>query len=91
MLGKDFVSEMNDWEAWPDEKEEPSRLVILGEFARGKHCIINALLGKELAPINVTPETYTINDIFGHTQACYPLNGIECRCRWRILQEKSFR
>ena len=70
MLGKDFVSEMNDWEALIEKKsEEPFTLVILGEFKRGKSTIINALLGKELAPINVTPETYTINEIsFGHTQ-----------------------
>ena len=70
MIGKDFVSEMNDWEALIEKKsEEPFTLVILGEFKRGKSTIINALLGKELAPINVTPETYTINEIsFGHTQ-----------------------
>lgn len=50
------------------KSEEPFTLVILGEF-KGKSTIINALLGKELAPINVTPETYTINEIsFGHTQ-----------------------
>ena len=45
MLGKDFVSEMNDWEALIEKKsEEPFTLVILGEFKRGKSTIINALL-----------------------------------------------
>ena len=35
MLGKDFVSEMNDWEALIEKKsEEPFTLVILGEFKR---------------------------------------------------------
>ncbi len=70
MLGKDFISELKDWDNLIEKKsEEPFTLVILGEFKRGKSTIINALLGKELAPINVTPETYTINEIsFGHTQ-----------------------
>lgn len=38
MLGKDFVSEMNDWEALIEKKsEEPFTLVILGEFKGEKH------------------------------------------------------
>ena len=36
-----------------EKSEEPFTLVILGEV-EGKSTIINALLGKELAPINVT-------------------------------------
>lgn len=69
MLGKDFVSEMNDWEALIEKKAKSlSRWSYLAS-SKGKSTIINALLGKELAPINVTPETYTINEIsFGHTQ-----------------------
>ena len=56
MLGKDFVSEMNDWEALIEKKsEEPFTLVILGEFKRGKSTIINALLGKELPSTFVCP------------------------------------
>ena len=70
MLGADFIGELREWDAVVEKKcEEPFTLVILGEFKRGKSTIINALLGKELAPINVTPETYTINEIsFGNIQ-----------------------
>ena len=70
ILGKDFVGELKQWEKMIAKKcDEPFTLVILGEFKRGKSTIINALLGKELAPINVTPETYTINEIvYGEEQ-----------------------
>lgn len=71
VLGNEFLSRLRDWDALIAKKcEEPFTLVILGEFKRGKSTIINALLGKQLAPINVTPETYTINEIsFGHVQS----------------------
>lgn len=36
-------------------------VVVLGEFKRGKSTLINALLGKEILPVNVLPETATIN------------------------------
>ena len=64
ILGKDFSGELADWEKLITKRcDEPFTLVILGEFKRGKSTIINALLGKDIAPINVTPETYTINEI----------------------------
>ena len=70
ILGRECVEHLKEFRALVDKRcEEPFTLVILGEFKRGKSTIINALLGKKLAPINVTPETYTINEIsFGHTQ-----------------------
>ena len=36
-------------------------VVVLGEFKRGKSTFINALLGEELLPVDVLPETATIN------------------------------
>lgn len=64
VLGQDFINELKDWDATIAKRcDEPFTLVILGEFKRGKSTIINALLGKELAPSNVSPETYTINEI----------------------------
>lgn len=70
VLGGECIDQLRQWDALIAKKcEEPFTLVILGEFKRGKSTIINALLGKQLAPINVTPETYTINEIsFGHMQ-----------------------
>ncbi|WP_294406738.1 dynamin family protein [uncultured Ruminococcus sp.] len=70
VLGGECIDQLRQWDSLIAKKcEEPFTLVILGEFKRGKSTIINALLGKQLAPINVTPETYTINEIsFGHMQ-----------------------
>ena len=71
LLGADSVSQLKEYDGLIAKKcEEPFTLVILGEFKRGKSTIINALLGKNIEPINVTPETYTINEItFGHIQS----------------------
>ncbi|SDB20408.1 Dynamin family protein [Ruminococcaceae bacterium FB2012] len=64
VLGSDFIEELKGLDAIVEKRSsEPFTLVILGEFKRGKSTIINALLGKELAPSNVSPETYTINEI----------------------------
>ncbi len=64
VLGADFIGELKASDALVQKRSsEPFTLVILGEFKRGKSTIINALLGKELAPSNVSPETYTINEI----------------------------
>lgn len=64
VLGEDFVDELIKWQGLIDKKcDEPFTLVVLGDFKRGKSTIINALLGKSLAPVNVAPETYTINEI----------------------------
>ena len=38
-------------------------VVVLGEFKRGKSTLVNALLGTNLLPMNVLPETATINAI----------------------------
>lgn len=43
------------------------RLVVMGDFKRGKSTLVNALLQMTVATTNVTPETVTINEIvFGH-------------------------
>ncbi len=64
VLGEDFVEGLEKWRGLIDKKcDEPFTLVVLGDFKRGKSTIINALLGKSLAPVNVAPETYTINEI----------------------------
>ena len=53
------------WESLLQKRlEEPFSIVIMGDFKRGKSTFINALLGKQVAPSNVTPETVTINRIF---------------------------
>ena len=55
------------------------RLVVMGDFKRGKSTLVNALLEMSVATTNVTPETVTINEIeFGETlsaQACLSDGG----------------
>lgn len=64
ILGEEFIKNLVEWDELIEKRSnEPFTLVILGEFKRGKSTIINALLGKDLAPTNVSPETYTINEI----------------------------
>lgn len=64
ILGDDFVARMNEWDTTITKRmNEPFSLVILGDFKRGKSTIINAILGKQLAPVNAAPETFTINSI----------------------------
>lgn len=38
-------------------------VVVLGEFKRGKSTLVNALLGTKLLPMDVLPETATINAV----------------------------
>lgn len=44
-----------------DIKNDFFVVVVLGEFKRGKSTFINALLGNDLLPTDVLPETATIN------------------------------
>lgn len=43
--------------------DEKLTVVIAGDFKRGKSSLINAIVGKETATVNVSPETVTINRI----------------------------
>lgn len=64
ILGEEFTEHLRDWDAAITKRRtEPFSLVVLGDFKRGKSTIINAILGKSIAPVNVAPETFTINSI----------------------------
>lgn len=64
ILGEEFTEHLRDWDAAiTKRRSEPFSLVVLGDFKRGKSTIINAILGKSIAPVNVAPETFTINSI----------------------------
>ena len=69
ILGEEFIQHLRDWDAAITKRRtEPFSLVVLGDFKRGKSTIINAILGKSIAPVNVAPETFTINSIsYGET------------------------
>lgn len=69
ILGDEFTRSLKQWDkAITKRRTEPFSLVVLGDFKRGKSTIINAILGKSIAPVNVAPETFTINSIsYGET------------------------
>ncbi|MBQ8780597.1 MAG: dynamin family protein [Oscillospiraceae bacterium] len=69
ILGDECTERLKDWDkAITKRRTEPFSLVVLGDFKRGKSTIINAILGKSIAPVNVAPETFTINSIsYGET------------------------
>ena len=61
-LGDEYTTRMKKWDTIIGKKlDEPFSLVVIGDFKRGKSTIINAILGRSAAPVNVAPETFTIN------------------------------
>lgn len=64
VLGSSFLEKLKEWEQLLQERrKEPFTIVVVGEFKRGKSTFINALLGEAVAPVNVLPETMTLNRI----------------------------
>lgn len=64
LLGDLLVDKITAWEQnIRQRKNDPFTLVICGDFKRGKSSLINALLGEDVAPVNVTTETVTLNRI----------------------------
>ena len=47
----------------PKLVEERFHLVVLGEFNHGKTTFVNALLGRELLPVGITPTTAALNHV----------------------------
>lgn len=61
-LGRDTISQIRLRDQQVRTRlNERFNLVVMGDFKRGKSTLVNALLGSELAPSNITPETVTIN------------------------------
>ncbi|MDY3973107.1 MAG: dynamin family protein [Veillonella caviae] len=77
------------------------RVVVLGEFKRGKSTFINALLGQRILPTDVLPETATITNILyasePRLQVVYknkqvkekPLNAVEME-RFSARADKAY-
>lgn len=64
ILGDEVVERMSKWDAIITEKmDKPFSLMVIGDFKRGKSTIINSILGRSIAPVNVAPETFTVNCI----------------------------
>jgi len=63
-LGNDAVRKLKEYPvAIRKRLYDAFNLVVVGDFKRGKSTLINALLGDNIAPTSVTPETVTINKI----------------------------
>lgn len=99
LLGDAFIRRLGDWERnIRSRKDDPFTLVVCGEFKRGKSSLINALLGEDVVPTNVTTETVTLNRIsYGvHSNEavlaggrCMRLSDEElCRDRLEALQRQ---
>ena len=64
ILSKEDQEKIRNWEKLIGKRaDEQFSLVIMGDFKRGKSTLINALLGANIAPMDVSPETITINRI----------------------------
>ncbi len=61
--GADSLSDTLRDDRIPRLENERFHLVVLGEFNHGKTTFVNALLGKKLLPIGVTPTTALIHHI----------------------------
>ena len=71
---------------------EPFHLVLAGDFKRGKSTLINALLGKNVVPTAVTPETVTVNELsYGPEFSCEAVleNGRRLRLSPSELKRES--
>ena len=64
LLGEDAMADLRKREGSVAARmDDDFRLVVAGDFKRGKSMLVNALLGTEVVPSSVTPETVTINEI----------------------------
>lgn len=64
ILGEEAVERMSKWDNVITKKmDQPFSLMVTGDFKRGKSTVINAILGRSVAPVNVAPETLTVNCI----------------------------
>lgn len=64
VLGDDFCTKVRILNnKITESRHTPYTIVVCGEFKRGKSSLINALLGETIAPVNIVPETVTINTI----------------------------
>lgn len=73
LLNKAYVRDVEQrYRAFVDLRDDIANdfytVVVLGEFKRGKSTFINALLGENLLPSDILPETATINALIYSTK-----------------------
>lgn len=55
-------------------KEDSFKIVVVGEFSRGKSTFLNAMMGRRILPAKTDPTTTIINDIVYGEKLCYLLH-----------------
>ena len=61
-LGEGFSAKVKLWrDRLTLQRNTPFTITVCGEFKRGKSTFINALLGEEVVPTDILPETCTVN------------------------------
>ncbi|WP_158615232.1 dynamin family protein [Acidipila sp. EB88] len=54
------LSEVGELNEWAEDLKDPFKVVVLGEFNRGKTSVLNALFGIRTLPVGVLPTTSVI-------------------------------
>ncbi len=89
----DDIKKIKEWEKSLIKRiNEPFNAVVAGEFKRGKSTLINALLGDNVVPTSVLPETVTINKIsYGEKTSSTAVlkNGKKARLEQTELKRKE--
>ncbi|MCA9645095.1 MAG: dynamin family protein, partial [Myxococcales bacterium] len=62
-VGSDSLAERMEAQAMERLRSGSFHLVVVGEFNHGKTSFVNALLGKQLLPVGVTPTTAVIHHV----------------------------
>ncbi len=64
VLGQTTLQKIKDYDISIKKRlHDKFNIVVIGDFKRGKSTLINAMLGDNIVPAAVTPETVTINKI----------------------------
>lgn len=64
LFGRNVITQMSAAKRAVQERlASPFSMMVVGDFKRGKSTLINALVGQEVAPVDVQPETMSINRI----------------------------
>jgi predicted GTPase len=92
-LGADFTQKLKDYNTSVKKRLYGTfNIVIIGDFKRGKSTLINAIIGEDIAPTAVTPETVTINKLsFSETPGAEAVlkNGKKVSLSYNELNRKA--
>jgi GTPase SAR1 family protein len=92
-MGADFAQKVKDRGVLVKKRlYDAFNIVVIGDFKRGKSTLVNALIGEDVLPSAVTPETVTINKVsFSDTPQVEAVlkNGTRAMLAYKELRRKS--